>query len=441
MLYSCYAFSINGKPTITKLDGSIYTAKRQNLSDLDIVTINAMYKNFIYSNPSVNTLIPKNITMTNALIGCDVTSNGGIEITEKGVYWGTSMDPQNTGTKFILPTAQSIGAITKLLTGLKPNTTYFIKAYAINTLGPGYGNQLSFKTLNIPTVTTTTVTIFTSSSATVGGNVKSDGGADITERGVYWGTSPNPESTGTKLQIGSGTGPFSSTLSGLTPGRTYYVKAYATNSAGLAYGNQESFMTLDMVSNNWSENFETYDAGIFPSIWIADGNAIDLSNNYINSSISYEGNKSFQLFGLIGSCWAAIAYHTLTVTPPFEVELAIRNGNEILSGCNPDRASVGLREGSTWSNPSRTFLKFGGDGKIYGGGGLELGPYNNNTWYVLKIKYEIISTTEIKLSYWINNNYSGDELIDSINDESQLSNLEISVLEGSAWFDNIKVLK
>jgi hypothetical protein len=190
------------------------------------------------------------------------------------------------------------------------------------------------------------------------------------------------------------------------------------------------------------ENFERYTSGSFPNSWVADGNGTNISKNYIDNSIFYTGEKSLKLFGSIGGCWAAIAYHTLDATPPFEIEFAVRNGNETLYGCNPDRAFVGLNKGTSWTNPSqRTFIKFDGDGKVYGGGGTQLSLYNNNTWYLVKIIYDRISTSEIKLSYWINNNYCGSESLSAISEENLLNNLEIQVLEGSAWFDNIFVFK
>jgi hypothetical protein len=90
--------------------------------------------------------------------------------------------------------------------------------------------------LSMPSVSTTAVTSKSTISAIVEGNVTYDGGSPVTDRGVYWGTAENPESTGSLLQIGSGSGAFSQTLSGLTPGTTYFVKAYATNDLGTAYG-------------------------------------------------------------------------------------------------------------------------------------------------------------------------------------------------------------
>jgi len=84
----------------------------------------------------------------------------------------------------------------------------------------------------------------TSISAMGGGNISTDGGASVTARGVCWSTSQNPTvSLSTKTTDGSGTGSFISSLSGLQSGTTYYVRAYATNSQGTAYGSQVSFTT------------------------------------------------------------------------------------------------------------------------------------------------------------------------------------------------------
>jgi len=99
----------------------------------------------------------------------------------------------------------------------------------------------------IPTVTTTAVTAVTTTGASTGGNVTSDGGAEVTARGVCYGTTANPDITGSHTTDASGTGPFTSTLAGLTPGTSYYVRAYATNSEGTAYGNSVTFKTNEIV--------------------------------------------------------------------------------------------------------------------------------------------------------------------------------------------------
>jgi len=90
---------------------------------------------------------------------------------------------------------------------------------------------------------TTSITDITYSSATSGGNITSDGGLEITVRGVCWSKSQNPTINDSKTEDGSGSGLFTSTVTGLTPNTTYYLRAYATNSDGTAYGNELPFST------------------------------------------------------------------------------------------------------------------------------------------------------------------------------------------------------
>ncbi|MCR5549924.1 MAG: T9SS type A sorting domain-containing protein [Bacteroidales bacterium] len=96
-------------------------------------------------------------------------------------------------------------------------------------------------TATLPTVTTNAVSGITDTSAICGGYVTSDGGANVTARGVCWSTSPNPTVNNNHSADGGGTGSFTSSITGLTADTTYYVRAYATNSAGTAYGDEVSF--------------------------------------------------------------------------------------------------------------------------------------------------------------------------------------------------------
>jgi len=101
-----------------------------------------------------------------------------------------------------------------------------------------------------PTVTTATPTSVTGSSAVLGGNVTADGGAAVTERGVvYSSTNTTPTTSNTKDTNGSGTGSFSETIGSLTPGTTYYVRAYAINSVGTSYGAVQTFATTTTVTS------------------------------------------------------------------------------------------------------------------------------------------------------------------------------------------------
>lgn len=95
----------------------------------------------------------------------------------------------------------------------------------------------------LPILTTTTATDITSNDATSGGNITYDGGAQITSKGVCWSLTVNPTIANSKTSDGTGTGVFSSSLTGLTADTTYYIRAYATNSSGTSYGNQVTLRT------------------------------------------------------------------------------------------------------------------------------------------------------------------------------------------------------
>ena len=96
----------------------------------------------------------------------------------------------------------------------------------------------------VPTVTTTVVSEIGQNTATGGGNVTSDGGASVIARGVCWSTCASPTIADNYTSDGTGPGIFTSAITGLTPNALYYVRAYATNSAGTAYGNEVNFTTV-----------------------------------------------------------------------------------------------------------------------------------------------------------------------------------------------------
>jgi pectin methylesterase-like acyl-CoA thioesterase len=98
-----------------------------------------------------------------------------------------------------------------------------------------------------PTVTTSAVSDISTTTASTGGNVSADGGGAVTARGVCWDTLASPTLSGHFTVDGNGVGVFVSTLTGLIPGKTYFVRAYATNIGGTAYGNEQSFATLTSI--------------------------------------------------------------------------------------------------------------------------------------------------------------------------------------------------
>ncbi|MEI7981839.1 MAG: FISUMP domain-containing protein, partial [Bacteroidota bacterium] len=101
-------------------------------------------------------------------------------------------------------------------------------------------------TSTTPTVTTSSVINIAQTSATSGGDVISDSGSPVTERGVCWNTSQNPTISDNFTTDGAGIGAFTSSITDLEPNTFYYVRAYATNSLGTGYGNEVSFTTLTL---------------------------------------------------------------------------------------------------------------------------------------------------------------------------------------------------
>ncbi|MFZ4413382.1 MAG: SUMF1/EgtB/PvdO family nonheme iron enzyme [Bacteroidales bacterium] len=200
---------------------------------------------FIASLPTVTTTAATLITSSTVTSGGNVTAYGGAAVTARGVCYATTTNP--TTANSTVANGSGTGMFTANITGLSANTTYYLRAYANNSVGTAYGNEISFSTTaipQIPTVTTTAATLITSSTVTSGGNVTAYGGAAVTARGVCYATTTNPTTANSTVANGSGTGMYTANITGLTALTAYYVRAYATNSAGTAYGNQISFTTI-----------------------------------------------------------------------------------------------------------------------------------------------------------------------------------------------------
>ena len=199
--------------------------------------------------PTVTTTSATSVTETSAVTGGNVTSDGNATVTERGVVYATTQNPTTANTK--VASGSGTGSYTCNLSGLQPNTTYYVRAYAINSKGTAYGTQVTFttsKSISLPTVTTTIVSSIRFNYAMTGGNVTSEGGASVTDRGVVYSTTKNPTTTSaTKVASGNGVGVFTTPLENLSPNTTYYVRAYATNSAGTAYGTELTFTTSKQV--------------------------------------------------------------------------------------------------------------------------------------------------------------------------------------------------
>jgi len=183
-------------------------------------------------------------SLNSAYIFANAIYDGGAPVTARGICWNTTGNPTVYDYKTVEGTAT--GYFFSHLTNLSPETQYYAKAYATNIAGTSYSEEITFFTtsVSLPSVGTRNITKKTPGSAQTGGEVYYDGGGQVTDRGVCWSTSANPTISDNYTSSGSGIGSFVIKIDGLEPNTTYYVRAFATNSAGTAYGGQFQFKTL-----------------------------------------------------------------------------------------------------------------------------------------------------------------------------------------------------
>ena len=259
--------------------------------------------------PTVATAEVKDVTETTAVSGGEVVSDGGAEVTARGICWSTKHNPTLEDEYTI--DGKGAGSFTSDMEDLEPDTKYYVRAYATNEKGTAYGEEVSFTTEEeeepgdepenpgdepeepgdepenpgdepeepedpeqpedpetpvdpeepgdepetpeqpeevAPEVTTAEVTDITVSSATCGGEVTFDGNVTVTVRGICWNTTGTPTIEDNKTTDGEGIGSYTSNMTNLEHNTTYYVRAYAINEVGTAYGEERTFTTLSVYS-------------------------------------------------------------------------------------------------------------------------------------------------------------------------------------------------
>ncbi len=210
------------------------------------------------------------------------TADGYIAVRKEGS--APASDPVD-GTSYTAGNTLGDGTIAYIGSGvtfpessLNPNTTYYYKIYSYNGTGgtsnflitsPLAGSQATAVGVVAPTVTTVTVTAISDTSGVSGGTISADGGGSITAKGVCWNTTGTPTLSDSYTTDGTGTDAFVSTMNPLSQNQLYYVRAYATNSAGTGYGNEVSFTTLKSEPADHVTDFAagTATSGTIPLTW------------------------------------------------------------------------------------------------------------------------------------------------------------------------------
>jgi hypothetical protein len=250
---------------------------------------------------TVTTAAPSAVSYTTATGGGNVTSDNGAPVTSRGICWATSPAPTTSGSCYT--EAGGTGSFTASITGLSASTKYYVRAFAVNGGGTSYGNEVSFTTLAValPSLTTKAVTGVSSYIAGSGGTIATDGGSTITAKGVCWSLNPGPTIANGRTNDGTGPASFNSTLTGLVLLTTYYVRAYATNGLGTAYGNEISFTTTDLV-------------GTGPTVPVLGTSPVAMSTSSTATSGGYVSNDGGSAVSARGLCWSTAQNPTLAGT-------------------------------------------------------------------------------------------------------------------------------
>jgi len=296
--------TIENSKTIDGIGGGRFKSKMDSLTAFTTYYVRAYATNgngTIYGNEvsfttqngivGITTNNASSITISTATCGGSITSDGGATITERGLCWNTSPSPTTANSKTVNLTSADSYSIN--INGLTPVTKYYVRTYAINSIGISYGNEVSFTTQSgLIGLTTSDATSITPNAAICGGNITSDGGATVTERGLCWNTSSSPTIANNKASNGNGIGAFSSNISGLIPGTTYFFRSYGVNSIGTSYGNEVSFTTQ---------------SGLI-GLTTSDATSITLYTAICGGTISSDGGATVTERGL---CWSTSTNPTI----------------------------------------------------------------------------------------------------------------------------------
>lgn len=242
-----------------------------------------------------------------------------------------------------------------IIEGLSENTTYHVRAYAINEAGVGYSNDVQFTTLPIllPELTAVEVSNVSGKAARVKATVTSAGNDELSDAGfVYSSTNGEPTLEDGKLSCGNVT-MLDAKLEGLTAETQYYVRAYATNSKGTAYGETETFATTkDLTLWDGKSVATSFDGGTGSQsdpIQIATAAQLKLLADNVNNKVSDYQNVYFKLvddLDLNDYPWTPIGvvwfYNDNRNPTPFS---GIFDGNgHVVKGLNVEIVNPALRD-------------------------------------------------------------------------------------------------
>lgn len=196
------------------------------------------------STMTLNTTDVGSIFPTTARCGGWHIVNTSTPLTEVGVCYSTDVLPDKTDPHTSGTLDPEYDNFVHKMEGLQPSTKYYVRAFITNSVTTVYGEEKYFWTDTTPSLSTNTITGLSETAATSGGTFSSNGGDDITARGLCWNTTGNPTTADPSVNLIGGYYNFTAEATGLTPKTKYYIRSYATNGAGTGYGDEKSFKTF-----------------------------------------------------------------------------------------------------------------------------------------------------------------------------------------------------
>ena len=331
-------FGLNENPTIqhdsiVEYTGSglgTFTCTMTGLTDNTVYHVRAYATNSVGTNygedrvfstlaylpPSVEILTPTGITYTSFTCSGNVTNEGSYPVVERGIGYSTTPIPSEEDT--YIPMGSGPGTFDTIISGLTPNTTYYVWAYARNNIG----QQANSERIPVTTLANTVPEVATLNVSGLGkctGKVISTGGLPITDKGFCYSIySTMPDTTEYRVSVGSGR--FSALLPNMTNNQSYYVRAYAINDTGIAYGATIQF-TYHKCGG--SVTVTDYDNNVYHTVkiedqcWMkenlqtthyADGTEMFHSGDTPSSTVAYYW-ESPNGYGLLYN-WAAVMHGT-----------------------------------------------------------------------------------------------------------------------------------
>ncbi len=229
----------------------------------------------LFFMPTVTINDVRDITLNSAVIEAEITDDGGEEVITNGICWSETINP--TLSDNCIELNSSSNEFTATITGLEQSTTYYVRAYAENRAGTAYSPNRNFFTLgiNTPEIATNNPQEIGYFDAVIGGTVLDNSGSALTETGVCYSKFEMPGFADNCVATDIPQTDFAVTITGLEHSTNYFVRAYATNQNGSAFGD-DVMISTDILPPPVTLNATDRTAVSFRANW----EAVDGANNY-----------------------------------------------------------------------------------------------------------------------------------------------------------------